>query len=502
MIKKYSFLFLLFLVSLQGYTQDFTKIKTGFKGVMDPVMAWIIPNEGKSKAFLAGDYFVDNNKFIISQLNQYHSVNLFKTVSTPFPALYQGDAAVADYNNDGLPDVVITGLNRYGVPVVNLYKNMGHNHFIQVPGPFKGLSNGTIEWGDYDHDGDMDILTTGKNIKNQLETIIYKNNNGKFSIIYPDIPGVYYGCARWGDVNGNGWLDILIMGNNGKGPFTALFINDKGKYHKFFESFVPLSNGDAVWADFDGDGDLDFFITGENTDGYPQCLIYSNETMSNYFKPVSVSVRPLKNGTVDVGDFDKDGDADLLITGESLERPYTLVYENKMTFDFKNINAGLPGVANGNALWGDYDHDGDMDILLSGIDVCYKFHGDIFKNNLNPPKGKKETGTSIFINAPTPLYNMGPYYYYVFSSCFCDPTGGDNLSYNMYISNVHLLKKKYQLNYKFNDILIKTVPNWTRVDRGHRTSNGFLTKKEAEKSRKQVIESYKVTGFKVHFINW
>jgi len=97
---------------------------------------------------------------------------------------------------------------------------------------------------------------------------------------------------------------------------------------------------------------------------------------------------------------------------------------------------------------------------------------------------------------------LGPYYYYVFSSCYCDPEGGNNNAYHMYVSNVHLQTKRYDLNYKFNALLIKGVPNWGKTDRGYRTSNGFETKSEANVSRKQVIESYKATNFTIHEINW
>ena len=89
-----------------------------------------------------------------------------------------------------------------------------------------------------------------------------------------------------------------------------------------------------------------------------------------------------------------------------------------------------------------------------------------------------------------------------FILAFCDPEGGNNNAYHMYVSNVHKQTERYQLNYKFNDLLIKKVPNWGKTDRGYRTSNGFKTKTEAEASRKQVIESYSSTNFKIHELNW
>ena len=162
--------------------------------------------------------------------------------------------------------------------------------------------------------------------------------------------------------------------------------------------------------------------------------------------------------------------------------------------------AGLPELAKVMLAGGDYDGDGDMDILLSGVTICYEFIGTIYKNTTDPPT--QDLSNNIFINAPIADMDYGPFYYYVFSSCYCDPTGGDDIGYHMYVSNIHLQDKRYELNYKFNELLINEVPNWGKTDRGYRTSNGFENKREAEESRKQVIESYKATGFIIHEINW
>lgn len=498
MYKKYFFLFLIFLASLHVRAQVFTEVNTSLKGVMQPVMSWLDVNNNRyPDVFVAGDYYLNDKHFVISQLTVSLKNQRFGLMSSPFPALHRGDAAVADYDKDGDEDVVMTGLNSFNQPVMRLYRNDGHRHYTLIPQPFTPLSDGSAEWGDYDHDGDLDILVTGKRFDNRLATFIYRNDNGNFTEIPVQVPGVYNGVARWGDYDHDGDLDILITGNNGNGPFTAVYQNEKGKYFLLKTTFVQLQNSDAQWADLDGDSDLDFIISGEDKDGFPDCRIYSNE-QNGFFTNVPVSIRSLKSCSIDLADYDHDGDPDILMTGESMERSYTEVYENELAFDFKRILNGIPGVSNGKARWGDYDHDGDMDILVTGITICYDFIARVYRNNLNPTV---ETVKQNVIQ-PIPTYNHGPYYYYVFSSCYCDPAGGNNRKYHLYISNIHKEKSAYNLNYKFNDLLIKEVPNWGKTDSGHRTSNAFVTKKEAEASRMQVIESYKATGFEVHFINW
>ena len=498
MLKKYFFSLFLFLITGPVFAQVFTQVSSNLHGVIDPVMSWIdVKNNHQLQAFVAGDYYVNDKHVIVSQLTVHGKYLRFAASRSPFPALYRGDAAVADYDHDGDQDIVMTGLNTQGQPEMRLYRNDGHGHFTVVPQAFTPLTDGSIEWGDYDHDGDLDILETGKRYDNKLVTLIYRNDNGVFTEIPVNVPGVYHGVARWGDYDHDGDLDLLITGNDGNGPFTGLYQNIKNKYYPVKDHFVQLQNSDAQWGDLDGDSDLDFIISGEDKDGFPDCRIYSNE-LNNYFMNVPVSIRSLKSCTIDLADYDHDGDLDIVMTGESMERSYTEVYENELAFDFKRILTGIPGVSSGKAIWGDFDHDGDMDLLVSGITICYNFITRIYRNDKNP---KVENGQVTTIQ-PIPRLSNGPYYYYVFASCFCDPSGGDHPKYHLFISNIHKEKRAYELNYKFNALLIKAVPNWGKTDSGHRTSNAFKTYREAEASRMQVIESYKASGFEVHFLNW
>ncbi len=498
MFKKYFFLWWAVWFSLQANAQVFTQASSPMHGVMEPVMAWLdVNNNNHPEAFVAGEYFLKEKHFVVSQTAKRTAPLRFALTPSPFPALYRGDAAVADYDHDGDQDIVMTGINRLGQLIMRLYRNDGHHHFTLVPQSFTPLSDGSLMWGDYDHDGDLDILATGKRADNQLVTLVYRNDNGVFTEVPVNVPGVYNGVARWGDYDHDGDLDILITGNDGQGPFTAIYQNERNKYYLLKTALVQLQNSDAQWADLDGDSDLDFIISGEDRDGFPDCRIYSNQ-QSGHFLNVPVSIRALKSCSIDLADYDHDGDPDIVMTGESMERSYTEVYENELAFDFKRILTGIPGVASGKAVWGDYDHDGDMDLLVSGITICYDFITRVYRNNLNP---KLET-TQQNVVKTIPVYHPGPLYYYVFASCYCDLTGSGKPRYHLFISNIHKEKTAYDLNYKFNNLLIKRVPGWGKTDSGHRTSNAFPTLKQAQASRQQVIESYKATGFEVHFLNW
>jgi hypothetical protein len=70
------------------------------------------------------------------------------------------------------------------------------------------------------------------------------------------------------------------------------------------------------------------------------------------------------------------------------------------------------------------------------------------------------------------------------------------------MSPVKKFPKDYVLEEKFQSLLIEKFPNWAKADQGNIVQNGFVTKQEAEKSRKQMIHDYETKGFKLIEINW
>src|SRR6476619_5658732 len=70
------------------------------------------------------------------------------------------------------------------------------------------------------------------------------------------------------------------------------------------------------------------------------------------------------------GDYDADGQLDLILggqmnTGNNVYDNFMKLYRNSNT-TFTNSGAALPGIIDGTAVWGDYDNDGDLDLLVVG----------------------------------------------------------------------------------------------------------------------------------------
>ena len=116
-----------------------------------------------------------------------------------------------DFNNDG--NIDITTINGSGTFI---YVNSGSNTFTPLAGTsFIGTSSGFIDWGDYDNDGDLDLLITGEYGGNfQCVAKIYRNNgNSTFTeVTTHNLPGIRIGTTDFGDYDNDGFLDVVMSG--------------------------------------------------------------------------------------------------------------------------------------------------------------------------------------------------------------------------------------------------------------------------------------------------
>lgn len=253
--------------------------------------------------------------------------------------------------------------------------------FTNQPVGLPGISSGSAVWGDYDHDGDLDILISGttNGFSSGVITQIYRNDNGQFIDIRADLPGLIYVSAAWGDYDNDGDLDFVLTGwdpavtNN----ITRIYQNDGGVFTDLQANLPGGAAGSVAWGDLDNDGDLDLLITGQLPPIVWAARIYWND----HGKFTNFTTLPVVQyqGGVALGDFDNDGDLDILMTGHGAG---TVVLRNEGHGVFTNIAAGLPPVFISSAAWGDYDNDGFLDILLAGdndaggLTRIYRNNGD------------------------------------------------------------------------------------------------------------------------------
>ena len=312
---------------------------------------------------------------IFSKIYRNNGDNTFtEQTKISLTGVYSSSAVWGDYNNDGYLDILLTGYTG-SENVSKIYRNNGDNTFTeQTSISLTGIS-GKAAWGDYDNDGDLDILITGSSGQFSPTTKIYRNNypentfTEQTSISLTNISGT----AAWGDYNNDGYLDILIMGvNSSQKSMTKIYCNngDNTFTEQISLSLMGLQYGSAAWGDYDNDGYLDILLAGDNSTGSHFAKIYKNNGDNTFTEKTSINLIGTRYSTTTWADYDNDGYMDILITGFiSLQKGSTSkIYHNNRDNTFtEQTSIHIFDMEGGAVAWGDYDNDGDLDLLRTGL---------------------------------------------------------------------------------------------------------------------------------------
>ncbi len=215
----------------------------------------------------------------------------------------QGPILVFDANGDGNDDVLVTmggnslpaGMSEYQP---RLYFSDGQGGLRPAAGdalPPLSINAGAIAAADFDRDGLLDVFIGGRLMSGQYpfapQSALLQNHGGKFEDVTDTLaPGLrevgMVTSALWSDVDGDGWLDLLLTLEWGN---VKYFHNNQGKgFEDWTEKAGFAAAGTGWWtslaaADFNGDGRMDYVVgnVGLNTqyhaDAQHPALLYSGD---------------------------------------------------------------------------------------------------------------------------------------------------------------------------------------------------------------------------------
>lgn len=349
--------------------------------------------------------------------------------------LLDGSIDFADFNNDGTLDVAMFGKDApYNYPKGYYFKKEIGGTYTLVD-TLVGLRYSSNAWGDYDNDGDADLIACGESNGGLIRTILYKNVNG---ILVEDTSqnfiGVYNSDANWGDFDNDGDLDLLIGGT--ANPFsnsnTRIYENNNGIF-TIYNQDLPICYGGAVdWIDYDSDGDLDVFIA---RNGIYNVIIGEGSTIAinnnGVFTQKPSGVNAPSDCRISWADYDDDGDPDLLVvgtTGTSSNVPYGRLYFNRTVSDtnYINTNPNPPTLVSASSIgtsvsinWNNGSDTQTPAVALTynvivGDNPYYDNYASSHSNRLSGFNRVSEMGTSFLAHSKT-IHNLpyGNYFYCV-----------------------------------------------------------------------------------------
>ncbi|MGQ9662875.1 MAG: FG-GAP-like repeat-containing protein, partial [Kiritimatiellia bacterium] len=178
-------------------------------------------------------------------------------IGAPLLGVKDGAALWGDFDNDGDLDILLVG----NLAPTRLYRN-DEGAFTNVAASFVAMNYASAAWGDYDNDGDLDLFLCGLAITVRTSKLYRNEGGGKFVEVSVVVPGVYLGSAAWGDYDNDGDLDLVLTGNTGAARITKIFRNDNGIFRDSEISLTGLSESSVAWGDYDGDRDVDILLAG------------------------------------------------------------------------------------------------------------------------------------------------------------------------------------------------------------------------------------------------
>ncbi|MFN0007996.1 MAG: FG-GAP-like repeat-containing protein [Planctomycetota bacterium] len=346
------------------------------------------------------------------------------------------DLAWGDYDNDGDPDVVVaaygeTALYRNDAGTLARTSTV-LPAYLEDPG-FSTLDLHSVSWADFDNDGDLDLLLPSIDSMQGPEPARLLRNDGAgvgdawtFTDLAVPLPPAANAVSAWADMDRDGDLDLMLGNVSPYGDnFLETYRNVGGSLQLADTALAFIRYGTADWGDVDGDGDMDIVYAGniDLPDGTGETVVrilfgdgQGGWTPLDAVRTFQSPAEPwLDFNAVTWADYDSDGDMDLLVSGEWLGMGEIFgrseVYANTGgTFSLASdpLPAPIAGNAGGAFTWFDVDSDGDLDYFVAGAYYVPNGSGlvearaQLFRNEATTTNAAPDAPSGLTEQSPNP----------------------------------------------------------------------------------------------------
>lgn len=395
---------LLLSFSLNAQTFQQTTINSGLPDLGESHMAWgDYDQDGDYDLLLSG---TDEFTNVICRLYRNNGDTTFTNSGVALPQIYQGDLLFLDFNNDNFLDIAISGKTEEGLKISELYSNNGDGSFSKLTVDIDSVANSSLLQADFDNDGYLDLLISGTNNSNTRICGILKNTrNNTFESVNTNIEGISNGSIQSADFNKDGKIDLLVFGiNNLNQRVGSIYLNE-GDFNFLLQNpgLPEVAWSSSATGDYNQDGYCDIAVTGMEQSGTFITKVFKNNGNGTY-TDINTGLTGLYQSSVNWGDYDNDGDIDLIFSGFDESTRHTLLYQNQGGDVFTEIGTDLEDIYQGELSFIDFDKDKDLDVLISG----YAISGEktILYRNLTsvlgeepaaPPETFNETSDNLLI---------------------------------------------------------------------------------------------------------